>query len=118
MMVSQGQEQTAVFEARASAMLDAAEPTQIAASVIPDVSLSELEHYADLISENAMLDHITLQETLREIGCLPEIHRTAITLVCIEGHTYCEAADLLEVAVGTVMSRIFTARSKLRSMFG
>lgn len=39
--------------------------------------------------------------------------RLALTLVAVEGKTYAEAADILEVPVGTIMSRIARARQQL-----
>jgi RNA polymerase sigma-70 factor (ECF subfamily) len=44
---------------------------------------------------------------------LPVEQRLALTLVAIEGKTYAEAADILEVPVGTIMSRIARARRQL-----
>jgi RNA polymerase sigma-70 factor (ECF subfamily) len=42
-------------------------------------------------------------------------HRAVIALVDLDGLTYREAAELLEVPVGTVMSRLHRARAKVRS---
>lgn len=39
--------------------------------------------------------------------------RLALTLVAVDGKTYAEAADILEVPVGTIMSRIARARRQL-----
>ena len=44
---------------------------------------------------------------------LPDEQRLTLTLVTIEGKTYAEAAEILEVPVGTVMSRIARARKNL-----
>jgi DNA-directed RNA polymerase specialized sigma24 family protein len=37
---------------------------------------------------------------------LPAEQRLTLTLVAIEGKTYSEAAEILDVPVGTIMSRI------------
>lgn len=50
----------------------------------------------------------------REINALPELHAIALRLFEIEGLTYAEIAELLDVPAGTVMSRVFHARQKLR----
>ena len=47
------------------------------------------------------------------LDSLPAEQRLALTLVAIEGKTYAEAADILEVPVGTIMSRIARARRQL-----
>lgn len=44
---------------------------------------------------------------------LPEEQRLALTLVAVEGKTYAETAEILEVPVGTIMSRIARARKNL-----
>lgn len=44
---------------------------------------------------------------------LPNDQRLALTLVAVEGKTYAEAAEILEVPVGTIMSRIARARRQL-----
>jgi RNA polymerase sigma-70 factor (ECF subfamily) len=51
-----------------------------------------------------------VNEALRQ---LPEEQRMALTLVAIEGKSYAEAADILEVPIGTIMSRIARARKQL-----
>jgi RNA polymerase sigma-70 factor (ECF subfamily) len=49
---------------------------------------------------------------------LPVDQRLSLTLVAIEGKTYAEAAEILEVPVGTIMSRIARARKQLMAMIG
>jgi RNA polymerase sigma factor (sigma-70 family) len=50
---------------------------------------------------------------VRDLERLPDEQRLALTLVAIEGKTYSEAADILEVPIGTIMSRIARARKQL-----
>jgi RNA polymerase sigma-70 factor (ECF subfamily) len=42
-------------------------------------------------------------------------HRAVIALIDIDGLSYRDAAELLEVPIGTVMSRLHRARNKLRT---
>jgi RNA polymerase sigma-70 factor (ECF subfamily) len=52
----------------------------------------------------------------RALDKLPEPFRTTLVLREMEGHTYDEIASILEVSIGTVESRIFRARGKLRAI--
>jgi RNA polymerase sigma-70 factor (ECF subfamily) len=45
---------------------------------------------------------------------LPDRFRRAVTLVDIDGLTYAEAAEVLGVPVGTVMSQLHRARARMR----
>ncbi len=47
------------------------------------------------------------------LNALPPEQRMALSLVAVEGKSYAEAADILEVPVGTIMSRIARARATL-----
>ena len=54
-----------------------------------------------------------LESVSAALDDLPPEQRLALTLVAIEGKTYAEAAEILEVPVGTIMSRIARARRQL-----
>lgn len=47
---------------------------------------------------------------------LPEGQRMCVLLVYVEGHSYRDAADMLEIPIGTVMSRLSAARSKISEL--
>jgi RNA polymerase sigma-70 factor, ECF subfamily len=47
---------------------------------------------------------------------LPENFRSVVELVDVDGLTYQEAADVLEVPLGTVMSRLHRARRRIREL--
>ena len=57
--------------------------------------------------------HLVLEATLTAMQSLSEEHRGVLALVCIEGLRYREAADVLGISVGTVMSRLARARKRL-----
>ena len=48
---------------------------------------------------------------------LPEAQRMVVGLVYIEGYSYSEAAKILDIPVGTIMSRLSAARLKLSKKF-
>ena len=52
---------------------------------------------------------------VREIDALPELLRSSVVLVYYQGLKYREAADALEVPVGTVKSRLHSALLKLNA---
>jgi RNA polymerase sigma-70 factor (ECF subfamily) len=61
---------------------------------------------------------IALAEMSRAIDQLPDEQREALLLVVLEGVTYEEAASILEIPAGTLMSRLSRARTALRQMTG
>ena len=68
----------------------------------------------DGTSEQAL--HDTFDPLVRDaLASLSANHRAVIALVDLDGLTYQEAADLLGVPVGTVMSRLHRARGKVRA---
>jgi RNA polymerase sigma-70 factor (ECF subfamily) len=49
---------------------------------------------------------------------MPEGLSSVFLLVNVEGHSYRETADILGIPIGTVMSRLSTARLRLAAMMG
>lgn len=47
---------------------------------------------------------------------LPDDQRLALALVVLDGRSYREAADQLEIPIGTLMSRLSRGRDALRRM--
>jgi RNA polymerase sigma-70 factor, ECF subfamily len=60
--------------------------------------------------------NILAGQVLREVQGLPEAQRETLYLVYVEGMTYREAAEILAVPVGTVMSRLAAARGRLADL--
>lgn len=56
---------------------------------------------------------ILLDQVFKQVSGLPEEQRKAILLVYTEGYAYQEASDILEIPVGTLMSRLARARASL-----
>lgn len=61
-------------------------------------------------------DGLMLRDLDRALQQLPLEQREALLLVTLEELTYDEAARVLDVPVGTIMSRLFRAREKLRGI--
>ncbi|WP_244542754.1 sigma-70 family RNA polymerase sigma factor [Devosia crocina] len=73
--------------------------------------------YAAQSPENlapSQLDSVRLQQVRRAFDLLPDEQREAMHLVTIEGLSYDEAAAVLGVPSGTVMSRVSRGREALR----
>jgi RNA polymerase sigma-70 factor, ECF subfamily len=75
-----------------------------------------LEASAEIVGENG--EHtVTVRSTLArirlEMAKLPVEQRTALMLVCVDGLSYQEAAGILGIPVGTLMSRLCRARLAL-----
>ena len=67
----------------------------------------------DLDPEKKLLGREVLLEVMR----LPEAQRTTVLLVYVEGYSYRDAAMVLDIPIGTVMSRLAVARGKLVQKF-
>ncbi|HXH84314.1 MAG TPA: sigma-70 family RNA polymerase sigma factor, partial [Candidatus Tectomicrobia bacterium] len=55
------------------------------------------------------------ERILAALATLPEHHRTIIVLGDLEGLSYREIAETLDIPMGTVMSRLHNARKRLRA---
>ena len=56
------------------------------------------------------------EQIQRAIDTLPDYHKSVFVLYEIEGMSYKEIAALMNIPIGTVMSRLHYARKKLRTM--
>jgi len=59
-----------------------------------------------------------LRQVAHAFAALPDRHRAILHLIAVEGQSYQEAAAILDVPVGTVMSRLSRARAALRQLQG
>lgn len=89
----------------------------------PDkVDYEEIENFYENIKpsstdsahlEKDIYDNLLDDELSDAISSLPEDFRTVVILCDIEGYTYDEIADFVDVPVGTVRSRLHRARKML-----
>ncbi len=68
-------------------------------------------------NERHILNSITLAQVNMAMDELPINQRTSLALFTVSGLTYAEIADVLEIPIGTVMSRIARARKTLAVRF-
>jgi len=66
------------------------------------------------IPEAEVLDKLAAGEVVRAIEQLPPLHREVVLLVDVEGFAYKDAAQVLGIPIGTVMSRLHRARQQLQ----
>ncbi len=66
----------------------------------------------------AEIDDDPLQRSRLELALnsLSEDYRAVLMLVVVEGHSYQDVAEMLNVPIGTVMSRLSRARQKMTSL--
>ena len=64
----------------------------------------------------AQPDRLALRDLARAFARLSDEHREVLLLIGVEGLTYREAALVLNVPIGTVMSRLSRGREALRRM--
>ena len=60
---------------------------------------------------------ILLDQVMQSVECLPEGQRTVVLLACVEGFSYSETAEILDIPLGTVMSRLARARMTIGKRF-
>jgi RNA polymerase sigma-70 factor (ECF subfamily) len=78
-----------------------------------DIEISDEGRAARLPEDRMMLAHAAAA-----MANLPDAQRTVLALIAVEGLSYKEAAEVLEVPVGTVMSRLSRAREALLPQMG
>ncbi|MBI1188589.1 MAG: sigma-70 family RNA polymerase sigma factor [Alphaproteobacteria bacterium] len=69
-------------------------------------------------SAGAMEARLEMRAVENAMQTLPEEQRLAIGLVCVEGLSYKEAAEALDIPIGTLTSRLARGREALAAMLG
>src|SRR5262249_59156643 len=82
----------------------------------PACSFIEQEHGATRFRKPEQVDRLVLKELKSAIQRLPEAQRAVLIGVVANGWSYEQASERLGVAIGTVRSRLFRARSALLQM--
>jgi len=63
-------------------------------------------------------NHVQAREVLAAVGRLAPEFREVLVLVSVEEFSYADTAKILSIPLGTVMSRLFRARTQLRTLTG
>jgi RNA polymerase sigma-70 factor (ECF subfamily) len=82
----------------------------------PDATMERLadEDSAELGPEAQIVDAEYDAAVERAVDALPEKFRAVVELVDIQGLSYAEAAEIMGVPTGTIMSRLHRARTRIR----
>ncbi|HLF57402.1 MAG TPA: sigma-70 family RNA polymerase sigma factor [Thermoanaerobaculia bacterium] len=74
----------------------------------------DTDHVASIPNPEEVALARSLDEGVQEaLDALPADYRMAIVLADLEGFSYKEIADILEIPIGTVMSRLYRGRKQL-----
>jgi RNA polymerase sigma-70 factor (ECF subfamily) len=65
-------------------------------------------------AEEEVLEHFTESDVKAAVESLPEQFRMAVLLADVEGFSYKEIAEILDIPIGTVMSRLHRGRRALQ----
>lgn len=78
--------------------------------------VSDLDAIAELQGSDGRQvteSRLTLASVFQSLGRLPQDQQILVALVCVDGLSYKEAADTLDLPIGTVMSRLARARQAI-----
>jgi RNA polymerase sigma-70 factor (ECF subfamily) len=94
------------------------EPQKVSADEVEEFDLyQELKNHDSQFSstpESIVLDNLVDTDIIEAIDDLPEQFRLAVVLSDVEGFTYAEMAEIMDVPMGTVMSRLHRGRKALQ----
>ena len=82
------------------------------------VSIDDVPNLQGLDGRDVTESRLTLAAVNAEMKRLTSDQQVLVALVCVEGMSYQEAADILQLPIGTVMSRLARARKTLHSALG
>ena len=76
-------------------------------------TLDEVENLIGQDGRSVTESRLTLAAVTEGIARLPAEQKVLVAMVCVEGVSYKEAASILDIPIGTVMSRLSRARQTL-----
>ncbi|MGB0748668.1 MAG: RNA polymerase sigma factor [Magnetospiraceae bacterium] len=72
-----------------------------------------LEETPSVDGQQAGETRLAASHVFRAVAALPDDQRTVVMLICVEGYSYKETAEILDIPMGTVTSRLTRARLAL-----
>ncbi len=81
----------------------------------PEAEFDEEEYVCSSCPETDSYQQQVVDRVRAAVASLPMGQRKVVTLVDLEGFAYAEVASILEIPIGTVMSRLSRARQALQS---
>lgn len=84
----------------------------------PTQDIAESHDIAGSSGERDAEARLTLKSVAKAIDDLPDEQREVLLLVCVEDLSYKDAAEVLSIPIGTVMSRLARARKNLADAAG
>jgi len=104
-----------LFSILRNAFFDHLRKTRRAARYQQQVADSERVFPVKADLEDRLITRLTVRSGIEK---LPNPHREILALIDMAGFTYAEAAQLLKIPLGTVMSRLNRARNNLLAKIG
>src|SRR6266478_2270955 len=81
---------------------------------LPHFEIGSVEYELPLVTPE-MVDRLDSQTVLQTLQEIEDHYRLPLMLYYLEDHSYREIAGLLDISIGTVMSRLSRAKAVLRS---
>ncbi len=80
-----------------------------------DMEQEQLENTPSIASQEYSERNAGIADIDRALAQLPDEQRLIVVAVLVEGHSYRDAADMMGLPIGTVMSRLSRARKALQA---
>ena len=77
------------------------------------VDIDDIHTLSGVDGRTVLEERSDLAVVMKGIENLPEEQKVLIALICVDGLSYKEAADIVDIPIGTVMSRLARARKTL-----
>ena len=83
-----------------------------------ELELQDAPEIAGMDGARVVENRLMLQKTVEVLDQLPIEQQEVLLTVCVHGMTYQEAADILDIPLGTIMSRLARGRAALAEKMG